>query len=280
MIRLALLLALAASPAHATCAGDAEPCATDLGDYHIRLPDTPQGAPAVMFLHGYGSRGANTIGNARLVEPMLERGYAVIAPNGIPLREGGPNGWSFYPGRQKRDDTAFLTGVADAAARRFGIDRDRVMLSGFSSGGFMVTYLACGAPESFPAYAPVAGGFWRPHPEGCTGPVNLLHTHGWKDGTVPLEGRPLGGGAFVQGDIFAGMEIWRETNGCTGLRPDAMTNDGAFWRRIWTECSSGAALEFVLFPGGHTVPEGWSDLALDWFEGLEGAGRDAGPLAE
>ena len=39
------------------------------------------------------------------------------------------------------------------------------------------------------AYAPVAGSFWRPHPdmEACAGPVDLLHTHGWRDKTVPLD---------------------------------------------------------------------------------------------
>ena len=132
----------------------------------------------------------------------------------------------------------------------------------------MVTYLACEAPESFAAYAPVSGGFWRPHPAGCAGPVRLLHTHGWSDTTVPLEGRFLGGGRFQQGDIFAGLEIWRAANRCPDQRPDAHAATGPFWRRSWTGCAPGSALELALFPGGHTVPEGWADLALDWFEAL------------
>ena len=261
-------LLLLACPAHAGCADESDVCETDLGSYHIRLPDGAEGAGAVLFLHGYGSHGGNTIGNDRIVAPALTRGYAVIAPNGIPTAEGRPNGWGFFPGRGQRDETAFLTGVADDAAHRFGLDRGRMMLAGFSSGGFMVTYLACGAPESFAAYAPVAGGFWRPHPDACAGPVNLLHSHGWMDGTVPLEGRPLGGGRYMQGDIFKGLEIFRMANGCAAMRPDASSNEGPFWRRSWSACGDGAALDFLLFPGGHTVPGWWSDTALDWFEGL------------
>ena len=273
------LLALA-GPARAVCDLSPEPCTleagADGGSYHLRLPEVPKGAPAVIFLHGYGGSGGATIGNRRIVAPLLARGHAVIAPNGIPQRADGPPGWGFFPGRQARDERAFLTGVADDAARRFGLDRKRMLLAGFSSGGFMVTYLACEAPGSFAAFAPVAGGFWRPHPEACAGPVNLFHTHGWTDTVVPLEGRPLGGGRYRQGDIFAGLELFRAANGCTGHRPDAIEADGPTWRRVWTGCGTGGALELALFPGGHTVPEDWGDRTLDWFETVLDGGSGAG----
>ncbi|MEO1018558.1 MAG: hypothetical protein AAFY56_12830, partial [Pseudomonadota bacterium] len=41
-----------------------------------------------------------------------------------------------------------------------------------------------------------------------------------------------------------------------------------FWCKAWTECDSGRALELCLHEGGHGVPQGWSDKALLWFEGL------------
>ena len=94
--------------------------------------------------------------------------------------------------------------MLDDAEKRFNIDRDRVLMTGYSIGGSNVSYLACREPEIAAAFAPVAGGFWRPHPEDCAGPVKLLHTHGWRDQTVPLEGRPLGetpNGRVEQGDI-------------------------------------------------------------------------------
>ena len=132
----------------------------------------------------------------------------------------------------------------------------------------MTAYLACETPGVFTAYAPVAGNFWRPHPERCAGPVKLLHTHGWTDGTVPLEGRPLGAIDIMQGDVFHAMLIWRETNGCTGLKADRFEMTDRFWSRWWTRCDEGTALQLSLFPGGHAVPRGWATLALDWFEGL------------
>ncbi|MEM8632670.1 MAG: alpha/beta fold hydrolase [Pseudomonadota bacterium] len=255
--------------AEAGCDGSPEPCVSESGLYHIELPETAEAAPVLVFLHGYRSHGGATIGNTRIVEPLLERGWAVIAPNAVPMQEGSPAGsWNFRSNPAGRDETAFLSEVVTTAADRFGTSPDKVVLGGFSAGGFMVSYLACAAPDTFPAYAPVSGGFWRPHPESCEGPVRLLHTHGWQDGTVPLEGRPLGGGRFRQGDIFAGLEIWRQANGCDMMRPDEIDLGAPFWRRVWTDCTEGSALEFALFPGGHTVPDGWADMMADWFEAL------------
>lgn len=265
---LVLLAALLVAPmARAACGPVEAACEIDTGSYHITLPPGgDKNAPVLVFLHGFGGTATGTMGNRRLVAPMLDRGWAVIAPEGLRRGGDGPKSWTFFPGWEGRDETAFLSAVVADAAARFALDPDRVMLSGFSAGGFMVSYLACAAPDTFAAYAPVSGGFWRPHPETCAGPVKLLHTHGWRDGTVPLEGRKLRGGAFQQGDIFAGLEIWRAANACADNKPNAYSETGPFWRRKWTACTPGSALELAMWPGGHTLPAGWSDMAIDWFQ--------------
>ncbi|WP_299403570.1 polyhydroxybutyrate depolymerase [uncultured Roseobacter sp.] len=264
----------AAGAAQAGCGESADACAVDLGTYHARVPDGPVKG-AILYLHGFGGTGNGALRPNDWVDTALDRGYVLIAPDGLPYAEGRGRGWSFIPGRPKlRDEPAFLSAVRDDAAARFGFSADQVILSGFSIGGSMTSYLACGRPESFAAYAPVAGGFWRPHPTDCAGPVRLLHTHGWTDSTVPLEGRVLRGDdatdpqALMQGDIFYTLRMWREVNACHQLRADRYVTKGDFMRRAWDRCSEGSALEFALFPGGHVVPEGWADMMLDWYEGL------------
>jgi polyhydroxybutyrate depolymerase len=164
--------------------------------------------------------------------------------------------------------------VRDDAGRRFGLDPAMMLLGGFSIGGSMTHYLACAEPAAFRGYIPVGGAFWRPHPTGCAGPVRMLHTHGWRDTTVPLEGRVVRGvdvndpDAFVQGDVFQAMQLWRSANGCDQLRGDRFATSGQFWRRSWVRCDAGTALELALFPGGHTVPEGWVGMMLEWADGL------------
>lgn len=262
--------------AMAACGPSPDPCEIASGTYHIELPETAAaGRPALMFIHGYGSTGEGALRNRGMVDAALSRGYAVIAPDGMPMPGRNGRSWSFHPLRtQLRDEVSFLQSVRDDAAARYGLNADNMLLAGFSIGGSMTSYLACAAPDAFSAYAPVAGGFWRPHPTTCAGPVRLFHTHGWADTTVPLEGRVLRGAdsndpaALMQGDIFHTMEIWRATNGCFQLRGDAFSVTEAFWRRSWTRCSEDTALELALFPGGHGVPKGWADMALTWFEGL------------
>ncbi len=267
----AAALLASASPALATCAGADGACEVPMGEYHITLPEGDGSYPAVMMLHGAGGRGEGMVN--MLADAMTARGYAVIGPQGL-QREGSRFGstWSFHPDFEPvRDEAAFFEEVLSHAAEVHGINRDAVVIGGFSIGGSMASYLACADPEIARAYAPVAGAFWRPHPalDGCEGPVDVLHTHGWTDGTVPIEGRVFRDGAVRQGDVFASMEIWRETNGCARSAPDEITNEGYYWHRIWSSCEAGS-LRFVLFPGGHAVPRGWADMALDWFEGLEG----------
>ncbi len=268
---LAVLLAPAPAAAGQRCGMPDNACTVALGGYHIALPEKPAPGPipVVLHFHGAGGSGAGVLANKAMVGAITERGYAFIAPNGLG-REGRNGGyWSFIPGRPiQRDELAFTRQVLDDAVAAFGLDRNRVLLTGFSIGGSMTWYLACQSPTGFAAYAPVAGGFWRPHPTDCAGPVKLLHTHGWKDSTVPLEGRPIRGGEIHQGDIFLGLQLWRAKNGCNAGRPDRFNTDGPFWRRVWTSCDPDTALELAMHAGAHGVPAGWAAMALDWFEAV------------
>jgi polyhydroxybutyrate depolymerase len=271
----ALAAGLWGLPASAGCGDTPGPCRIDGGSYHIVLPaGATGGAPALVFLHGWGASGEAMLALRDMVETALARGYAVIAPDGTPREGRNGYGWGFSPERPgPRDEIAFIKAVRDDAIARHGIDAGRIVLGGFSIGGSMVSYLACADPDAFAAYVPVAGAFWRPLPESCAGPVDLFHTHGWTDGVVPLEGRILGGGGmdddkvFAQGDVWQAMEVWRAANGC---RPDASGHGeiGIFWLRSWHDCDSGRKLDFALHAGGHGVPDGWAAMALDWFESL------------
>ena len=260
----------------ATACSTTTACEVPTGEYVITLPDdNNEQRPAIVFVHGFGGSGPGVFRNTSMVTAFTDRGYAVIAPSGLPRTNGNGGSWSFHPDRtQRRDEIAFLTSVRDDAIARHGIDPDKIILAGFSIGGSMTAYMACAVPETFAAYAPVGGNFWRPHPVACEGPVRMLHTHGWSDGTVPLEGRVVNRlpaddpNAFAQGDIFHALNIWREANGCRHLKADRFKMEGQYWRRAWDRCTEGSALEFALHPGGHTIPQGWADLVVDWFEAL------------
>jgi polyhydroxybutyrate depolymerase len=268
-----LSLATAQDVTSGPCDKAEAPCKVPLGSYYIALPETPlppgKLRPAVLFFHGAGGMGMTVLEPGSYLRPFVDAGYAVIGANGL-VRPGNAfgAGWSFRPqGPQQRDELAFAKEVLADATGRFGLDARKVLVTGFSIGGSLAWYLACREPGLAAAYAPVAGGFWRPHPTACAGPVDLLQTHGWRDRTVPLEGRPLRGGELYQGDIFEGLQLWRSVNGCKGLRPDSFATDAIFWQRTWSACESGRELSLALHPGDHdAVPMEWATMARLWFE--------------
>ena len=266
----AALSPLERARADAPCGGADAACETSLGSYFIARPTGVETPKALVFFHGGGGWGSRIFTmRAEMTKAFTDRGYAVIAPNGKkrPGSRFGP-GWSFIPQFEPlRDEVAFTREILADAAARHGVDVSAPLLTGYSIGGSLVSYLACRDPALAKAFAPLAGGFWRPHPETCAGPVRLLHTHGWRDQTVPLEGRPLGSIGVEQGDIHETLAMWRRQNDCPKYRADEFVTEGPFWRRIWSTCAAGA-LEFALHPGGHEMPDAWATLAIDWFESL------------
>jgi hypothetical protein len=119
-----------ATVATAGCDTEPDACVVPSGTYHIELPKSPApDHPAILFLHGFGSSGAGPLRNRRLVDAVLRRGYAVIAPDGLPRPGRSRNGWSFHPqGLKQRDEVAFLRAVRDDAAQRYGLNPDNMLL--------------------------------------------------------------------------------------------------------------------------------------------------------
>ena len=252
------------------CGADPEDlCQVATGQYRVALPEGEGPHKAMIWLHGWGGSANGVMRNTGMVRNLSARGYALIAPDGVITSARYKNkNWAVNDGRvYARDDVHFLEQIVEDAVARHGIDRERIVLGGFSRGGSMVWDVACRAPGLARGYAPVAGAFWEPMWDGCEGPVDLFHTHGWTDRTVPLEGRPLGGGTMTQGDVFQSLYILRATNGCGNRQPEEAPLSEAKdrWFRTWSDCGGGR-IDLMLHPGGHGIPKGWLAQAIDWFE--------------
>ena len=248
------------------CGGADTPCAVDGGTFHMAVPQGVVPKGIVIHLHGAGARGRQML-NSGIGRGAVDRGYVFVAPDGYHPGMRFERNWSVRARGSSfdRDDAVFLRSVLADVRGAHGVADAPVLLSGFSRGGSMVWDIACDDPEFATAYAPMAGAFWDDLPETCTAPVMLFHTHGWNDRTVPLEGRSFGGGAVVQGDVWASLKIMRETNGCDARQPERNSFDGDFWLRHWTDCRAGK-IELLLHKGGHGAPQGWAARMLDWFE--------------
>lgn len=235
----------------ATC-GVTAPCEVESGEYYVALPDSPaddEQIGAIIYLHGWKGKADRAIQNKALRNLANELGVALIVPQGI----GGS--WS-YPGSpsQDRDEFKFFDEMLKDVSDRFPIDREKILLSGFSMGGSMVWNLACYKGENYAGFAPIAGAFWDPIPAACPSPLtNLYHTHGVEDKTVPMVGRAIGAN-WRQSDVFDSLDVWKRQAGLYDTEPTSISA-GELQCDVWS--AKGEKLELCLHDGGHSMKANW-----------------------
>lgn len=179
---LVLLLALATTPVAAET--------VRLGDrsYRIDLPANPQGAPIIIGLHGGGGSADQFARSSGLSRPANRQGYAVIYPEGTGRAATWNGGYCCGSAQRNRvDDMAFLDAVIADATRRFGLNPERLYLTGMSNGAIMAETYAARHPGRVRAVAGVAGTMDTGRIR-VKGPVPLLHIHGTADAMVPYAG--------------------------------------------------------------------------------------------
>jgi polyhydroxybutyrate depolymerase len=241
-------LALAAAEPAAACSRTTD-CGIGDRSYRIVLPadhDPASPLAALVFAHGYRGSAEGTMRSDGLAGLAEAYGIAVVAA------DAGAADWQLpgTPSRPQSDGTVTLA-YFDALRRdlieRFGVDPERIVAAGFSSGGMLVWHLACHRGNDYAGFIPLSGTFWAPLPERCpTTAVNLVHYHGTADPVVPLAGRPIG--ASRQGDVFEAMALFTAAGGFREVeslvdgdrRCDLALND------------AGNRLELCLFDGGHS----------------------------
>jgi phospholipase/carboxylesterase len=167
--------------------------------YAAHVPEGDGPFPTVILLHGWGANAHDLLGFA----PYLHGGNAlVLCPQGpVSLPIGyGMRGYGWFPlvPGQPPDREAFTRGAdtlrafVQQALEHYPIDRDRLVLMGFSQGGTMAYDLALRDPAHYAGLAALAS--WLPGilaetlpklPEHEGFPV--LVVHGTRDDRIPIE---------------------------------------------------------------------------------------------
>jgi predicted esterase len=122
--------------------------------------------PLIIVLHGFGDRAAHY---TDLWGPVAgEIGAILAVPHGTKV-VGEGRGWGDV---EEADAVVQLT--LEYVRRRFDVDPDRVVLTGFSQGGAMATAVGLRHPNLFVGVIPMAGGYLpdvdAPDPAAGNGP--------------------------------------------------------------------------------------------------------------
>jgi predicted esterase len=138
-------------------------------------PSTP--APLLIALHGFGDRADGTPTQWRRL--AAKRDVVLVVPQGA--RRAGP-GYSWH---SVEDADTILGLTLDWLDERLAVDPERVVLTGFSQGGFIAMALGARHPELFAGVIPVAGGYIpeidAPQPAPARGAPRYYFMVGSKD---------------------------------------------------------------------------------------------------
>ena len=110
---------------------------------------TDEPRPLIIVLHGFGGSSA---GFEEIWGPAAERIDAILVVPEGPRPIGSGRGWVDLD-----EADAVVEATIDYAREKFEIDWERVVLTGFSEGGFMAMALGGRHPDLFAGVIPVAG---------------------------------------------------------------------------------------------------------------------------
>lgn len=150
------------------------------------------GRPLLISMHGYNQDIAYQQNQTKWELIAKENNFVVVYPGGI------NNAWDI----SGMTDINFILAIIDEMVVRYGIDRDRVYLSGFSMGGMMTYYAMNKIADKIAAFAPVSGYNMQGADTNSSRPVPIIHTHGTSDDVVAYSG------------VAACLNAWVKRNGC------------------------------------------------------------------
>jgi polyhydroxybutyrate depolymerase len=216
--------------------------------------------PLVLNLHGSESTAAAQEAFTGMDATADADGFIVAYPQGLIPGSTGyewnvPNvplvGGRAVPAHSANDVT-FLTELVSELGRTYCIDSARVYATGFSGGARMTSQLACSAPDTFAAVAPVSG---LRLPSGCpkASTVAVLSFHGTADPVDPFNGH---GQKYWTYSVPTAAKDWGLHDRCTAT-PSTTQPATDVTLTTYTSCTDDTTVELYSITGeGHEWPGG------------------------
>ncbi|MFT4783076.1 MAG: phospholipase/carboxylesterase [Paracoccaceae bacterium] len=198
---------------------------------------------AVIFLHGYGSDGADLLG---LADPLSQHmpDTVFLAPDAPEPCVNNPMGFQWFPiprmdgsteqaaaeglARAVEDLNAYLDGVMHDE----GLSADRLVLVGFSQGTMMSLHVAPRRETALAGVVGFSGRLLTPEklaPEVTAKPPVML-LHGDRDDVVPFESLQEAADALVAEDFDVYTHVMQGT--AHGISPDGLQQAYGFMSEV------------------------------------------------
>jgi polyhydroxybutyrate depolymerase len=219
----------------------------------IRPNPKPVSAPLMMILHPRDTTPELTANFTHVADFVATQGIWAVMP------EATAGKWKGEP-LEGDDDKLFIGALLDELIAD-GVDRDRVTVAGYSSGGVLAQRLACEMADRIAAFGVVAATLPASLWLSCapSAPRPKVYILGTDDPYAPYDGLAGLGSADTL------MDFWAEKQGCTGeATPRAVPNiadDGTTVQLDErTGCTGGRGLRLYTVQNGEHA---WPDPASD-----------------
>jgi polyhydroxybutyrate depolymerase len=220
--------------------------------------------PLVVLLHGSGAD-AETIERQTNFDSLADVAHVVtVYPNGVSMLGFGSD-WNSgtccgVPKQNKVNDVEFIRTVIQNVSAHVPVDRRRIFVAGFSSGGSMAYHVACAMAPTVAAIGVVSASLLD---DSCrpSRPVPVIAFHGTADGDVPYLEQSLTPLPHAFPDtlpnIPPSMLFWASENGCS--EPVTQQVSLHVSRLSFAKCSGADAVLYTIEGGRHAWPGGEKD---------------------
>lgn len=151
----------------------------------------------VIALHGGGGNADQFSNDLRMEAVASQHGFIVAYLNGTPVSFALPkqmHGWNAgggccgEPAKNNVNDVQYITSAATYLAGKYGVNKRRTFVLGYSNGAMMSNLLMCNT-NTFAAAVPFAGTL-NVDVKGCPSArgASILAIHGTADANVPIDG--------------------------------------------------------------------------------------------
>ena len=188
--------------------------------------------PLIIQMHGM-NQDAPYQKNAAKWESIADTArFVVVFPN------GENKAWDISGDK----DLNFIKAIINEMYSKYGIDKNRVYVSGFSMGGMMSYHVANKMGDQIAAIAPVSGGGGVNSPKRA---MPIMHTHGTTDDVVNYN------------STVNTLKGWVNAQKCSSnsqkIKPYPSTKSGsAASLEIWSGCTDGVEVRLLTIDGkGH-----------------------------
>lgn len=220
----------------------------------IRPDPAPVSAPLLLVLHPLNTSPELTANFTFVADYVATQGIWAVLPQ---AQDGA---WKNETS-QGDADMLFLAALIDTLVTQ-GVDRDRVSVAGYSSGGAMAERMACQMPDRIAAFGIVAATLPYSLWTSCAPSVQRpkVYVLGTAD---PIA---LYYGYYGFGSAAALMDYWAAKQGCSGAVstpvPNIVSDGTTVQLDERTGCTGGKGLRlYTVQNGGHAWPGGTTDSA-------------------